>query len=241
MLATRPKGRHYPFLARRSHAERGRLAITVETALREAILNLDLQPGTMLDKQVICERLHVSRSPVVAAIARLAEEGLLEVLPQRGTRVTRIALADIRQQLFIRRALEAEAAGAIAESVADAVLDALDANLEAQQRAVEAQDERGFHALDLQFHEILLDALNLPRVKAVVGSARNALDRARRLMATPSRIRGTLAEHVRVVKALRKRDAQAAAEAMRAHLDAVAKELHRFARARPDLFDGAQA
>lgn len=240
MLAARSKDRHYPFLARRSHAERGRLAFTVETALREAILNLDLQPGSMLDKQVICERLHVSRSPVVAAIARLAEEGLLEVLPQRGTRVTRIALADIRQQLFIRRALEAEAAASIAQTVSGAVLDALDANLEAQQRAVDAKDERGFYALDLEFHQILLEALNLPRVKAVVGSARNALDRARRLMASPSRIRGTLAEHARVVKALRKRDAQAAAEAMRAHLDSVASELHRFARARPDLFDGGQ-
>lgn len=238
MLVTKTKNAHYSFLPRHTQSgKKGHLASAVESVLRDAILNLELEPGAMLEKQIICEKMRVSRSPVSAAMARLAEEGLVEVLPQRGTRVTRIALADIRQQLFIRRALESEAVGSIAPAVPKDVLEALAANVEEQQRAVNADDQRTFHMLDLQFHEILLDTLGLPRVKAVVGAARNGLDRARRLMASPGRIRVTLKEHSLIVKALHKHDAERAAAAMRAHLDAVADELQEFAGRRPDLFE----
>jgi DNA-binding GntR family transcriptional regulator len=226
----------YAFLSSSPKGARGHLASDVEAALRDAILNLEFEPGAMLEKQAICDKMGVSRSPVSAAMARLAEEGLVEVLPQRGTRVTRIALADIRQHLFIRAALEAETVFSIAKGAPEELLDALDANLDGQQRAIDAGDRKAFHTLDLQFHELLLDALDLPRVKAVVGTARNTLDRARRLMASPSRQLATLKEHARIVEALHAHDAERASRAMRAHLDSVAAVLHRFARRKPELF-----
>jgi GntR family transcriptional regulator, rspAB operon transcriptional repressor len=237
MLVDKLDKARYSFLAPSAKGARGHLATGVEAALREAILNLTLEPGAMLEKQAICDQLGVSRSPVSAAMARLAEEGLVEVLPQRGTRVTRIALADIRQHLFIRAALEAETVLIIAPGVPDELLGELDANLQAQKSAAAAGDAARFHMLDLQFHEILLDAVDLPRVKAVVGTARNSLDRARRLMATPTRQLETFKEHARIVRALHAHDAERAARAMRAHLDKVAAELHRFARRRSDLFE----
>jgi len=237
MLVAKADPPRYAFLSSRLNGARGRLAADVESALRQAILNLELEPGAMLEKQAICNRLGVSRSPVSAAMARLAAEGLVEVLPQRGTRVTRIALDDIREHLFIRSALEAETVFSIAASLSDQVLGALDINLAAQQDAMKAGQALAFHALDLQFHDILLNALALPRVKAVVGTARNNLDRARRLMASPVRLMETYQEHARVVKALRLRDPERASRSMRAHLESVAAELHRFARRRPDLFE----
>jgi DNA-binding GntR family transcriptional regulator len=237
MLVGKVDKQRYAFLASRPNGARGRLAADVESALREAILNLEIEPGAMLEKQAICDQLGVSRSPVSAAMARLAAEGLVEVLPQRGTRATRIALADIREHLFIRSALEAETVFSLAETVSDEVLGALDLNLAEQQRAMSAGKTLAFHALDLQFHEILLNALALPRVKTVVGTARNSLDRARRLMATPIRLLETYKEHARIVKALRLRDPERASRTMRAHLESVAAELHRFARRRPDLFE----
>ncbi|MDN3721652.1 GntR family transcriptional regulator [Roseibium salinum] len=67
----------------------GSLAQRVYEALRIAILAMDLPPGTPLRKQVICEQLGVSRSPVTEAITKLAGEGLVEVIPQSGSRVTK--------------------------------------------------------------------------------------------------------------------------------------------------------
>jgi DNA-binding GntR family transcriptional regulator len=237
MLDGKPNKARYSFLSSSARGARGHLATGVEATLRDAILNLALEPGVMLEKQAICDQLGVSRSPVSAALARLAEEGLVEVLPQRGTRVTRIALADIRQHLFIRAALEAETVLTIAPEAPDELLRVLDASLQHQRSAVAASDATRFHALDLQFHEILLDALDLPRVKAVVGTARNTLDRARRLMATPARLLETFKEHARIVRALHAHDGERASLAMRAHLDTVAAELHRVARRRSDLFE----
>ncbi len=60
----------------------------------------------------------------------------------------------------------------------------------------------GFHKLDLGFHEILLDSLGFPKVKAAAESARLGLDRVRRLLASPERHARTRAEHERIVDAL---------------------------------------
>jgi DNA-binding GntR family transcriptional regulator len=178
----------------------------------------------------------VSRFPVSSALAKLATVGLVEVLPQRGTRVMPIVMHDIRQHLFIRSALEVETVRTLAVACDAATLDALDANLDRETEAVQQGLRREFHLLDLAFHELLLDAINLPRVKEIVAASRNALDRARRLMASPERHAHTLAEHTRIADAIRARDGDAAARAMHDHLDEVVAELRRFSAERPDLF-----
>lgn len=226
----------YRALPRLQAGERGSLTDAVEEALRAAIVSLAMEPGMMIDKLAVCERMGVSRFPVSSALARLASAGLVEVLPQRGTRVMPIIMHDIRQHLFIRSALEVETVRALAHSCDDTTLAALDANLARQRDAIEQGQRHAFHLLDLAFHELLLSAINLPRVKEIVAVSRNALDRARRLMASPERHAHTLAEHARIAQAIRSRDGEAAAHAMHEHLDEVVAELQRCSAERPDLF-----
>lgn len=227
----------YGALEKLQGAGRGSLTDAVAEALRGAIVSLAMEPGMMIDKLAVCERMGVSRFPVSAALAKLAAAGLVEVLPQRGTRVMPIVMHDIRQHLFIRSALEVETVRTLASASSDeTLLAALDANLDKQREAVTAGLRREFHTLDLGFHEILLDATGLPRVKEIVAVSRSALDRARRLMASAARHAHTLAEHEQIVEAIRARDAEAAAHAMHHHLDEVVAELRRFASERPDLF-----
>jgi DNA-binding GntR family transcriptional regulator len=230
-------GNPYDALQKIKGGERGSLTDAVEQALREAIVTLVLEPGMMIDKMAVCDRMGVSRFPVSAALARLAHAGLVEVLPQRGTRVKPIALDDIRQHLFIRSALEVEAVRGVALMHDQATLDALALNLDEQRKAVSSGQRLAFHALDLAFHEILLDAINLPRVKEIVAVSRNALDRARQLLASPERLVHTLDEHECIFEAIRGGKADAAAKAMHGHLDEVVAELRRSAKERPDLFE----
>ncbi|WP_131727636.1 GntR family transcriptional regulator, partial [Thalassovita autumnalis] len=63
----------------------GSLAQRVYQAMKEAILALDFPPGANVRKAPICEKLGVSRAPVTEAIARLANDGLVDVVPQSGT------------------------------------------------------------------------------------------------------------------------------------------------------------
>jgi GntR family transcriptional regulator, rspAB operon transcriptional repressor len=226
----------YVALQKVKGGERGSLTDAVEQALREAIVTLVLEPGTMIDKLAVCERMGVSRFPVSAALARLEHAGLVEVLPQRGTRVKPIALHDIRQHLFIRSALEVETVRTVSLMHDRATIDALGANLDEQRKVAGNGKRLAFHVLDLAFHEIMLDAVNLPRVKEIVAVSRHALDRARQLLASPERLAHTLDEHERIFESISAGNAEAAAKAMHDHLDEVVAELHRSAKERPDLF-----
>ncbi len=235
------KAKSYDFLSTVRSPARGGATTRVIEALREAIVSLELQPGAALDKQMLCDRLGVSRFPVSEALSRLQSEGLVEIQPQRGTTVTLIRLADARENMFLRRSLEAAVLKELAPAVTADVLEALRRNLRYQRTAVEADDRPGFHKLDLEFHDILLNALGFPRLKAGVESARLGLERARRLLASPRRHAVTLEEHEAILAALETRDAGAAAAAMERHLDAVMAELLAHARKQPDIFADGQA
>src|SRR5205085_5469453 len=167
-MAGQPRKSPYAFLPSLARTGRGGTVARVQDVIRDAIVRLDLPPGTFVDKTALCARLGVSRFPVSEALGRLAAEGFVEVLPQRGTRVARIDLADCRQAMFIRRALEAEAMRAIAPRADGALLAALDRNLRDQGTALGADHGGRFHALDLELHELLLDFLGFERVKHAV-------------------------------------------------------------------------
>ena len=224
----------YAFLPVVARQGRGGAVQRVQDVVRDAIVRLELPPGTAIDKAALCDRLGVSRFPVSEALGRLAAEGFVEILPQRGTRVARIDLADCRQAMFIRRALEAEATRTIAPNADATLLAALEQNLRGQEAALGSDHGGRFHELDLELHELLLGFLGYERVRHAVEAARASLDRARLSMCTPTRVASTYAEHQAIVAALKKRDPDAAVDAMRCHLDAVMTELVDFAGRNPD-------
>ncbi|MFL5260663.1 MAG: GntR family transcriptional regulator [Hyphomicrobiales bacterium] len=230
------KAPSYDFIESVRAPARGGATARVVDALREAIVSLELAPGTLIDKTALCERLGVSRYPISEALGRLQAEGLVEIQPQKGTIVSRIRFADVHENMFVRRSLEKEAVRELATRMKAETLSALERNLRYQTAAIEVNDERGFHKLDLEFHETLLSALGYPKVKAAAESARMGLDRVRRLLASPERHARTRTEHVRILEALAARDGERASQAMADHLDAVMVRLVSLATKRPELF-----
>lgn len=233
MAAVTRKG-PYAFLPSLPRQGRGGTVQRVQEMVRDAIVRLDLPPGTAIDKAALCAQLGVSRFPVSEALGRLAAEGFVEVLPQRGTRVARIDLADCRQAMFIRRALEAEAMRSLAPRADASLLSALSRNLHEQESVLATDNSVRFHELDLELHDLLLTALGYDRVKNACETARGSLDRARLFMCTPERKVSTFREHEAIVGALKRHDTPAAVRAMETHLDAVMAELVDFAGRNPD-------
>lgn len=230
----------YHFLATPATPTRGNVTALVTDTLRQAIVTLALAPGEVIDKGAVCARLGVSRFPVSEALARLQAEGLVDILPQRGSTVALVRIADVLEYMLIRKALEAEAVRIVTASHGPEFIAALRRNLGYQRAAVELGDRPGFHARDLEFHAIIIGDMRFTRVKAVIENTRANLDRARRLILTPRRLEVTLAEHGRILAAIEAGDAAGAAAAMRAHVDSVMAELIDFARSNSDLFaDGA--
>ena len=226
----------YKFLVNAAAPQRGGVTQSVVDQLRHAIVTLELKPGEVLDKGAICARLGVSRFPVSEALARLQTEGLVEILPQRGSLVSRVRIGDVVEYMLIRKALEGEAVRALVARRPAGVLDRLEANLAEQARAVRKGDRETFHKYDVEFHDILFTALRFERIRTIIESARANLDRARLLILDPRRLTVTHAEHKAIADAIATGDADRAAAAMRTHIDKVTGELLAFARQQPELF-----
>ncbi|MGO4525856.1 GntR family transcriptional regulator [Microvirga sp. 2MCAF35] len=230
------KRKRYDFLVPLERGPRGQTTEKVEASLRAAIVALEIAPGEFIDKGAVCTALGVSRFPVSEALTHLAAEGLVEILPQRGSRAARIRLSEIRESMLIRRALEGMVAEAAATHLSPAAIEALRGNLDAQRDAVSRGDRPGFYALDLEFHTILVEGLGMPRVAAVIDASRANIDRVRRLLSSPRRHAVTLAEHRELFRALETHNAPEARRAMEAHLEAVVDELERFSVEHAEVF-----
>ncbi|MES0884191.1 GntR family transcriptional regulator [Roseibium sp. SCP14] len=215
----------------------GSLAQRVYLALQEAILSLQFLPGAVVRKGLICEKLGVSRSPVSEAIARLSNEGLVDVVPQSATRVAYFSMDDIREGTFLREALELASVAKVARDRTDDQMAQLNRNVRLQALLVEDGDFAGFYQADEEFHAMLMHFTGYPRLKTVARMVSLQVTRARMLLLpTPGRSNETLEEHQAVVDAVRDQDPDAAREAMRYHLGQLMPRIEALAEKRPDLF-----
>jgi GntR family transcriptional regulator, rspAB operon transcriptional repressor len=211
----------------------------VYLALKQAIVVGELAPMTLIDKNEWSARFAVSRLSITSAINRLAFEGLVVIEPQRGSYVSRIRLADVRQWMMMRRLLEVEVAALCASELSERATDHLSQNLAYQRAALDSGDLAGFHELDTRFHRQMTNGLGLSRVGEALDSLCMHLDRVRRtLLPAPGRMDGTFAEHRAIYEAIAERRPERAAESMRAHLGSVLRELEDFVPRHPGFFEG---
>ena len=215
----------------------GSLADRIYVALKTAILRLDFLPGSMIRKSAICEQLGVSRSPVSDALAKLSGEGLVDIVPQSGTRVSRLSIAAIREDAFFREALEVAAAGHAALHRSDETMARLARNIEMQKLLIADADTQDFIRTDTEMHELIMAVIDMPRLPAMVRMLSSHVDRARQLLVPePGRLTETVEEHIDLVAAIRAQDAARAEAAMRHHVRQLTKRLEPLEAARPDLF-----
>jgi GntR family transcriptional regulator, rspAB operon transcriptional repressor len=217
----------------------GSLGQRVYQSLKHAILTLAYRPGEIIRKPDICDRLGVSRSPVADAVARLAADGLVDIVPQAGTFVTRLSMTDIREGAFIREAIEVAAAEQVATIITEDQLRELRRNLRMQEALQADGDQQGFMQLDGQMHEMMLSFTGFPRLPQVSQTAWLSVHRARQLiLPVEGRLQATLDEHRVILAAFAARDPAAARLAVRHHLRQLLTYLQPLERDHPELFSG---
>jgi DNA-binding GntR family transcriptional regulator len=207
----------------------------VYRALREAILTCRLEPNEAISENRLCGLFGVSRSPVRTAITRLAEDGLIDIFPQRGTFVAPIKLRQVREAQFARSALEVALAAEAAKHWRDSDTKALNANLEQQKRHAKAGDGWDFYCDNESFHQVIARAARLEGVWDTVQNVKMLWDRIGHMAnRVPAHMAEIVEEHRAIVEALESRDAKRAAAAMRQHLKSVD---HAIARLKPEHAD----
>ncbi|MGO1078085.1 GntR family transcriptional regulator [Inquilinus sp. CA228] len=216
----------------------GPIGRQVYEGLRQAIITGLLPPGIALSEKDGSEMFGVSRQPVREAFIKLVEAGLLQVLPQRGTRVRKISRRQVEQGRFIREAVEAAVVRLAAESIDAAGLQRLDRNLEAQHDAARRHDHAGFLALDEGFHRLIIEAIDCLPAWSTIENMKAQMDRVRYLsLPDVSPLEMLIAQHEEIVAGLRAHDPDAAEAAMRRHLREILSSLGPIAERRPELFE----
>jgi len=181
---------------------RARASDRVYEELLSAIRTLRIPPGASLSEADLARQLHVSRTPLREAIARLVDNGLVSVIPQVGTRVERIRMSDVEQARFVRESLET-AAFSVACARSDRDVGILRALLAEQRTFHRAGDLDGFFTADEQLHEQIFVLSGYPGAWAAMQPMKLQLDRIRRLSLPEPAILGTLiAEHTAIVDAI---------------------------------------
>ncbi|WP_436499793.1 GntR family transcriptional regulator [Actinokineospora sp. HUAS TT18] len=195
---------------------RARTSDRVYDQLAAAIRDLRLPPGASLSETELAAQLHVSRTPLREAIARLAENGLVTVVPQVGTRVALISLGDVVQAQFVREHLEVAAFTVACGLSPD--ISALRESLARQELAHASHDVDAFFAADETFHERIFAISGYPGAWRAMQSVKVQLDRLRRLsLPEADTVAELIAEHTMIVDALEARDIPSGVEALRGH------------------------
>ncbi|WP_445152380.1 GntR family transcriptional regulator [Baekduia sp. Peel2402] len=205
--------------------------------LRRAIVGAELEPGRRLSENQLAELIGVSRTPVRDALARLRDERLVAIVPQLGTFVTFIDEEAVADAHFVREALEVGAVRIAARGADVENVRVLRENLDAQQRAVDADDAETFARLDDDLHRLLCDLSGREVAWRLSERTRGQLDRVRLLSLPEAGYRGQmLEEHRAVVEAIAANDAVGAERELRHHLRMVLSQLPAIREAHPEYF-----
>jgi GntR family transcriptional regulator, rspAB operon transcriptional repressor len=233
-----PRRKIEPALTRPTAPPRaGNAAHLIYREVREDIVSLRRKPGEPIVERQIALKRGVSRTPVREALLRLADEALVDIFPQSGTFVARIPVSALPEAILMRTALEQTTARLAAER-ADAAEVARLKGLIDRQRRLGARGERDrFHAADEAFHAAIASAAGHPGIWRFIEQVKIQVDRYRRLtLPVPGRMGQVVDEHSAIVAAIEAHDAEGAAAAMAAHLEALRASIGDVRDLNPDYF-----
>jgi GntR family transcriptional regulator, transcriptional repressor for pyruvate dehydrogenase complex len=217
-----------------------RLYEQIVQQVEESILKGQLKPGDQLPaERDLAQRFGVSRTAVREAVKTLREKGLVEAYTGRGTFVTNGTSQAIRQSLDLmikisqqegalhlaelRRILEPEIAALAAPRIEEQLLATMREAVAAMDRNLD--DREAYIEADLDFHLALAEAADNPLILALIDSIVGLLreQRSRIFQVEGGPERGQF-HHKRILEAIERHDADAAREAMRAHLEQVRED-----------------
>lgn len=214
-----------------SELNRSPLGEQIYDLLRTAIINGEFAPGQRLSSQELSERFQVSVTPIRDALRRLVADGLIEVLPRRGTFVTRFTAQDVKEVFESRRIIEQAAAEKLPEA-RDEVIQRMAALLDDMVLLIDGEtvtDYSRYLELDSKFHDCILEILQNRQLIEFYHSLRTYTYVARTLApAAEKRSSQTHEEHCEILEAFQRRDVARAKQGIATHLDnAAADILHR--------------
>jgi DNA-binding GntR family transcriptional regulator len=178
-----------------------------------------LEPRARINELELCARFGISRTPLREAIKVLSTEGLLELLPNRGARVTSISDAELEEMLEVIAGLEATAAELACRRVTEEALTDIAAKHRAMVDAYKRLDQAAYFTLNREIHDAIVAASGNTTLAGIYTNLAGRIQRARySAHKTPAQWKQAVDEHEEMVRLLRGRDGQRLASLMRKHV-----------------------
>jgi GntR family transcriptional regulator, rspAB operon transcriptional repressor len=198
----------------------------VHAYLREQILNGDIGPEERLVETKIAKEIGTSRTPVREALHTLEMEGLLESIPRVGYKVNTISDREVEEICEIRTAIETLAVRWAIKKAHKKLVNDLRKNITATEQHVGQGEVRAYVDLDAQFHEIIAGVSGSKRLLELAQTLRRHMVRYRvQSIYAPDNVLRGINGHKAILTAIETGDIEAAAKAIKNHLEQSKKDI----------------
>ncbi len=199
--------------------------------LRRAILMEELKAGDRLTEIHLADKLGVSRTPIREAIRKLELEGLVIMIPRRGTIVAEITEKELKDVLELRRVLDMFSADLACRRIDEEGKQALAKACADFERAIKSGDLREIAQKDVALHNIIVEATGNNVLRQMVANLSEQMYRYRvKYLKDDSRYETLLTEHRRIYESIVNRDRERAVKLAKEHIDnqqtAIMNQLH---------------
>lgn len=199
--------------------ERKSIQTLVYEELKRNIMSMKLEPGQTMSTQEIATKLNVSRTPVREAFLRLQSEGLVEMIPQRETMVSKISLKRVEQEKFIRECLEMGVIRKFMDKSGCEVEENMAELIQLQKKCGEEKDFVGFLEADDQFHKVLFDVTGQEMAWETIASRNGHYNRLRILyVQRDTAMQESIEQHHKIATFLESGSREEAARALSSHV-----------------------
>ena len=189
--------------------------------LRSAILQMNIyaeETDLRLDERKLSEQLKASRTPVREALARLEQEGIVDIKPRRGVFVRRKTREEVMDMIVVWAALESMAARLVTTNATDQEIQSLKVLAETHAAIDSTEDIEGYSEANIRFHQRILE---LSKCVALCETSETLLAHMhavrRRAIGEANRAARSVADHMAIIDALAARDAGLAESLVRDH------------------------
>lgn len=189
--------------------------------IKHKIATLELPPASLVNEQALTRELGIGRTPVRDALRRLEVENLVTIVPRRGTFVTDVSITDLQALVEVRIELEGLAARLTARRADLEQLREMEQLFDRFDSLVAAGGNDALMDRDKRFHHLVYQAADNPFLEDTLGQFYTlslrlwylALDRLHH-----AAMREATKEHLTIIDAFKRRDADAAEDRMRQHV-----------------------
>ncbi len=195
--------------------------------LKDAIRNANLPPGEPLSENRLSKVLGISRTPVREALQKLAQEGLVEIIPGRAVRIANRSFKDVVDVLYIRLLLEPGMMRLVAENISNSQVDVLWNCIVHMEGAADHGDRTGWARADTVWHETISEACPNELLGEMVLQMRNRIHHYANVehQLKIEQLKNGTAEHREITEAIAARDVGTAEQMMRDHLVSLRENL----------------